>query len=87
MDMLIYAVKLIFQIYIFIILLRAVLSWIPHSRFSPFIAPIYAVTEPVLDPIRRGLPPMRIGIDASPFLAIILLWLLQQLIIKLLLLI
>jgi len=83
-DILIFTVKLIFQVYIFIILIRAILPWIPHSRFSPLIAPIYVFTDPVLNPIRRGLPPMRIGIDASPFVAIILLWLLQQLIIKLL---
>ncbi len=84
MDILIFAIKLIFQVYIFIILVRVILSWIPHSRFSLFVAPVYAVTEPVLDPIRRGLPPLRIGIDASPAVAIILLWLIQQLIIKLL---
>lgn len=84
MDILIFAVNLFFQVFIFLIFLRIILSWIPHSRFSPFIAQVYQVTEPILDPIRRGLPPLRIGIDASPAIAIILLWLLQQLAIKLL---
>ncbi len=80
MSALIFIINTVFQIYILLLLVRAVLPWIPHNRFHPVVSSLYSITEPVLAPIRRGLPPMRIGVDASPFIAMILLWLLQQII-------
>lgn len=84
MRTLIFAINLVFSICYILILARAVLSWIPHNRFHPLVQPVYTLTEPILSPIRRGLPPIRIGIDASPFVAIILLWILQKIILWLL---
>lgn len=78
MDYLIFLVNLFFQVYIFLIAVRAILPWIPHNKFNPMINFVYQVTEPILLPIREGTPPLKIGIDASPFIAIVLLWLLMQ---------
>ena len=70
------------QIYLFIVLVRVVFSFVspfPTNAISRFA---WAVTEPVLAPIRRALPPMS-GLDLSPmvvFLAgFILLGLLRSL--------
>jgi YggT family protein len=49
------------QLYVIVLVLRAVLSWFPISSGSP-LAPviriIYLITEPVLIPFRRLIPPM-----------------------------
>jgi YggT family protein len=59
-------------VYIFIaaLILQAVLSWI--NPYSPLAAPAYQLTRPLLDPIRRIIPPIS-GIDLSVFVAILLL--------------
>ncbi|MCX5726207.1 MAG: YggT family protein [Candidatus Saganbacteria bacterium] len=84
MQTLIFLIDLAFSIYYLLILARVILSYMPHNRFHPLIAPVYTLTEPILSPIRQGLPPMRIGLDASPFVVIILLWLLQRIILEIL---
>jgi len=84
MALLIDLINLFFQVYIILVVIRAILPWIPHNRFNPLIAFVCNVTDPILLPLRKGLPPMRIGLDASPFVAIVLLWILQQIIVSLL---
>lgn len=77
-------INIIFNIYYILILIRAFLPFIPHNRFHPVLKPVYDLTEPMLEVIRKGLPPAKIGIDASPFIALVLIWLLQQLILSVL---
>jgi len=84
MHYIISIVGLFFQVYIILIVVRALISWIPHNPFNPVITFITDVTEPVLAPIRKGLPPNSLGLDASPIIAIIFLWLLWQLLLWLL---
>jgi YggT family protein len=51
---------------------RAILSWFNMDPRSPLIQTLDAITEPILDPIRRVMP--RLGmIDLSPLIAILLL--------------
>jgi YggT family protein len=61
-----------------LILARVLLSWTSPSGGGGFTAFIYQVTEPILGPIRRVLPPMG-GLDWSPFVALVLLTLITQL--------
>ena len=61
---------------LFVLLLfgRMILSWFPISPDSPFAAiyrVLYQVTEPVLGPVRRTLPPMG-GFDFSPIVVLLL---------------
>ena len=84
MALLIFLVSIIFDAYIIVVLVRAVLPWFPKAARSPAFKFIYVLTDPVLLPLKRALPPLRIGFDPSPAIAIILLWLLQQIIIALL---
>ncbi|HUR77238.1 MAG TPA: YggT family protein [Acidimicrobiales bacterium] len=59
---------------------RIVLSWFPISRGSPLepiFSALYSVTEPVLGPVRRALPPLG-GFDLSPIVVIIGLQLLSS---------
>ena len=58
---------LTFVIYVFVIVLlvRVVFSWVSPSRTNPVSRFAFQVTEPVLAPVRRRLPPMS-GVDLSP---------------------
>jgi YggT family protein len=60
-------IKLI-DVYMWIIIIRAVLSWIPH-RMTGFDHLFYKLTEPVLYPLRQILPPIGGRVDLSPMLA------------------
>jgi YggT family protein len=49
------------QLYVIVLVLRAVLSWFPispSSPLSPVIRVVYLLTEPVLTPFRRLIPPI-----------------------------
>lgn len=66
----------LFQLYFFILLARIVLSWFPlepGGAMATVFSFLYGVTEPVLGPIRRLLPPIGMGgmgIDLSPIIVI-----------------
>ena len=67
------------QILTVAIILRAVLSWFPGSRsLAPVTGLLATVTDPLLTPIRRRLPPFG-GFDLSPLLAILLIGVAQSL--------
>ena len=55
----------------FAIIIRALISWVMPVDGSGFTRVLVDITEPILAPIRRMLPPVG-GIDFSPLLAIIL---------------
>jgi YggT family protein len=58
------------QIYSFVLLARALVSWIPNlDPSNPIVQLIYQLTEPVLDPIRRLIPPLGGTFDISILVA------------------
>lgn len=65
-------VILTIRLFVFAIIIRVILSWIGSSSYNPAVALIESITEPVLRPFRRVIPPMG-GFDLSPVFAIILL--------------
>jgi len=65
-------VVLSINLFIYAIFIRIILSWISQGAYNPATAIITTLTEPVLRPFRRLLPPMG-GFDISPIFAIILL--------------
>jgi len=75
------------DIYMIIIIIRAVLSWFPinpHSSFSRIYLFIIQITEPVLGRVREFLSRMipNMAIDFSPFIIIILLNILRNFILR-----
>ena len=60
------------NLFVYAIFIRVILSWVAQGGYNPATAIINTLTEPVLRPFRRVLPPMG-GFDLSPILAIILL--------------
>ena len=55
----------ILDLYMFVIIIRVVLSWIRVNQFNPVVKMIYKVTEPVLAPVRAIIPDLG-GVDISP---------------------
>ncbi len=65
--------KAMVGLYIFLILVSVILSWVQTGGYNPMFAVINQLTEPVLAPIRKMLPAMG-GFDLSPMIALILLY-------------
>ena len=61
--------------YMWIIIIRALISWVNPDPYNPLVRFLYQVTEPVLRPIRRMLP--MAGIDFSPLIVILAIYFLQ----------
>ena len=67
---------IVLSIYMWVVIARAVLSWVSPDPYNPIVRFIHKITEPVLYQIRRRIPVNFGGIDFSPiivFLAIIFL--------------
>ncbi|NDD66546.1 YggT family protein [bacterium] len=62
----------LFQCLTILLLIRVILSWIPHDPFNRIIAVIHQLTDPILNPIKQFLPPLG-GIDLSPLVAFFIL--------------
>lgn len=63
-------VELVFNLYFFAIIIRALLSWVGPGAHNPATSLLYSLTEPPLRISRRLLPPMG-GIDLSPLIPLI----------------
>lgn len=70
-------VDLLLTVLYWLILVRALVSWVNPDPYNVIVQFLYKTTEPILNPIRRILPfSLKFGIDISPiiaFLAIIFL--------------
>jgi YggT family protein len=75
-------VNLVLQAYFWIIIARAVLSWVNPDPFNPIVRFLYRVTEPVLRPIRRRLPTMQMGLDLSPMVVLLAIYFLQAFLVE-----
>jgi YggT family protein len=63
---------LVLTILYWLMLVRALVSWVNPDPYNPIVQFLYKTTEPVLEPIRRVLPlGTRFGVDISPIIAFI----------------
>ena len=61
---------IVFTILYWLILIRALISWVNPDPYNPIVQFLYKTTEPILYPIRKLLPfTLRFGIDISPIIA------------------
>ena len=74
----------VLSIYSFVLLARALVSWIPNLDASnPAVNILYQLTEPVLEPIRKLIPPLGGVMDVSIMVAFFAIIVLQQLLSRL----
>lgn len=89
MSTVITLVSFVFQLYEFLILIRVLLSWVNVNPYRPVIdhplvRVLHQVTDPVLEPLRRIIPPIGGAIDISPVVALIGLEIVRTILISLL---
>ncbi len=66
------------QILILLIVVSSLLSWFQPNPRNPLVRLLHTLVDPVLHPIRAILP-TAMGMDFSPMVAILILWMLQKL--------
>ena len=71
------ALHYIINIYLFIVVARAVISWVNPDPYNPIVRFLYIATEPVLRYV-RGILPIFSGIDFSPIIVMIALFFIDQ---------
>jgi YggT family protein len=69
-------------LYMWIIIARAVISWVNPDPYNKIVIFLYRATEPVLRQVRRILPLRNIGIDISPIIVILILFFLQYFLVE-----
>jgi YggT family protein len=80
----------LFLVYIILILIRVLMSWIPRMPYNPALRAvldfIVETTDPYLNLFRRIIPPIGgggFGLDLSPMIGIIVLYILRGLVVAL----
>jgi len=70
-------VNLVLVVYMWIIIARAVISWVNPDPYNPIVRFLHRVTEPVLRPVRDRLP-IAMGLDLSPMVVLLGLYFLRE---------
>ena len=70
-------VQVIINVLWWLIIIRALISWVNPDPYNPIVQFLYRTTEPLLTPFRRLIPSHKIGIDLSPIFAILVLMFLR----------
>ena len=68
-------------IYLYILIARAIISWVNPDPYNPVVNFLHRVTEPLLAPIRRFLPDLG-GIDISPILVFMAIIFMQKFLVR-----
>jgi len=67
------------ELYSWVLLARALMSWIPNlDPYNPVVQFLYQITEPVLEPVRRLIPPLGGMIDISIIVVFFAIFILRQ---------
>lgn len=72
-------IDLIFTLLTFAIIAHAILSWLPIDRYNPLVRLLDQIVAPLLEPLRRVVPPIGM-MDVTPIVALIILQVLQALV-------
>ncbi len=72
----------VLNIYMWVIVARAILSWVNPDPYNPIVKFLYQVTEPVLYQIRRTIPLPVTGIDFSPIIVFVIIIFLDNFVVK-----
>ena len=70
--------KIVLELYMWVIIIRALLSWVNPDPHNPIVQVLNSITEPVLYRVRQLIPMSSIGIDFSPIVVILVIIFLQS---------
>jgi len=71
-------VEILLGVYMWIVIGRAILSWVNPDPYNPIVRFLHDVTEPALSRIRRYIPVFGGGIDFSPMILILAIYFLMS---------
>jgi YggT family protein len=71
-------VEILLGVYMWIVIGRAILSWVNPDPYNPIVRFLHDVTEPVLSRIRRIIPAFGGGMDFSPMILILAIYFLMS---------
>ena len=74
----------LFTIYTWILVIRVLISWVSPDPFNPFVQFLIKATDPVLEPLRRVIPPLG-PIDITAVVALLILQALRHFLVQTLL--
>jgi YggT family protein len=68
---------------IWVIVIRALISWVNPDPGNQIVQMLYKLSEPVLEPVRRFLPfSLRFGLDISPLIVLLVLFFLRMFLVQ-----
>ena len=73
-------IDIVLKVMKILILIRALVSWVNPDPFNPIVQFLVRTTEPILEPIRRLLPPL--AIDISPLIAFLAIYFMQSFLVQ-----
>jgi YggT family protein len=73
---------IVLQLYTYVLIARAILSWVNPDPYNPIVRFLYAATEPVLYRVRRTIPSAAGGIDFSPLVVLLAVYFLQSFLVQ-----
>lgn len=72
----------VFEIAKWLVIIRALISWVNPDPYNPIVQFLYRTTEPILAPFRKLIPLHTVGIDISPIFALIFIWFMQLFLVR-----
>ncbi|HNZ10306.1 MAG: YGGT family protein [Deltaproteobacteria bacterium ADurb.Bin151] len=75
-------IDIILTVYMWIIIARALISWVNPDPYNKIVIFLYRVTEPVLRPVRRIIPRHSLPIDFAPLIVLLIIIFLQSFLVK-----
>ena len=75
-------IEIALTVYMWIIVIRSVISWVNPDPYNKIVIFLYRVTEPVLRPIRRMIPRHNLPIDFSPLIVLLIILFLQYFLVQ-----
>ena len=73
---------IVLTIYMWIVIISALISWVNPDPYNPIVRFLYSVTEPVFATVRRLLPFPNMGIDFSPIIVLLIIVFVQQFLVR-----
>jgi len=74
--------SLLLTIYMWIVVARALISWVNPDPYNPIVRFLYSATEPVLHRLRRAFPLYAGGIDFSPIIVFVAIYFLELFVVR-----
>ncbi|HLZ20368.1 MAG TPA: YggT family protein [Smithellaceae bacterium] len=75
-------IEIVLTVYMWIIVIRALISWVNPDPYNKLVIFLYRVTEPVLRPIRRIIPRHNLPVDFAPLIVLLVILFLQYFLVQ-----